>query len=45
MAQDDELKDLPVYYNFVDHSATYGEPNITINLGGNMYNFVGMISK
>jgi hypothetical protein len=45
MAQEDELKDLPGYVNFGDLSATYGEPKITINLGGTMLNFVGMMSK
>jgi HSP20 family molecular chaperone IbpA len=45
MAQEDELKDLPGYVNFADLSATYGEPKITINLGGTMLNFVSMMSK
>ena len=45
MAQEDELKDLPGYVDFGDLSATYGEPKITINLGGTMLNFVGMISS
>ncbi len=45
MAQEDELKDLPGYVNFGDLSATYGEPKITINLGGTMLNFVGMMSS
>lgn len=45
LAQEDELKDLPGYVNFGDLSATYGEPKITINLGGTMLNFVGMMSK
>ncbi len=45
IAQEDELKDLPGYVNFGDLSATYGEPKITINLGGTMLNFVGMMSK
>ncbi len=44
MAQEDELKDLPGYVDFGDLSATYGEPKITINLGGTMLNFVGMMS-
>ncbi len=45
IAQEDELKDLPGYVDFGDLSETYGEPKITINLGGTMLNFVGMMSK
>jgi len=45
MAQEDELKDLAGYVDFGDLSATYGEPKITINLGGTMLNFVGMMSS
>ena len=45
IAQEDKLKDLPGYVNFGDLSATYGEPKITINLGGTMLNFVGMMSS
>ncbi|MDH4018082.1 MAG: DUF4252 domain-containing protein [Xanthomonadales bacterium] len=45
MAQEDELKDLDGYVDFGDLSATYGEPKITINLGGTMLNFVGMMSS
>jgi len=45
LAQEDELKDLPGYVNFGDLTATYGEPKITINLGGTMLNFVGMMTS
>jgi len=45
IAQEDELKDLPGYVNFGDLSATYGEPKMTINLGGMMLNWVGMMSS
>ena len=45
IAQEDELKDLAGYVDFGDLSATYGEPKITINLGGTMLNFVGMMSS
>ena len=45
MAQEDELKDLPGYVDFGDLSTTYGEPKITINLGGTMLGFVGMMSS
>jgi hypothetical protein len=45
MAQEDELKDLAGYVDFGDLSVTYGEPKITINLGGTMLNFVGMMSS
>jgi hypothetical protein len=45
MAQEDELKNLAGYVDFGDLSATYGEPKITINLGGTMLNFVSMMSS
>ena len=45
MAQEDELKDLPGYVDFGDLSATYGEPKMTINLGGTMLGIVGMVSS
>jgi len=45
IAQEDELKDLAGYVDFGDLSATYGEPKITINLGGTMLNFVGMMTE
>ena len=45
MAQEDELKELAGYVDFGDLSMTYGEPKITINLGGTMLNFVGMMSS
>ena len=45
MAQEDELKDLPGYVDFGNLSATYGDPKITINLGGTMLGFVGMMSS
>jgi len=45
MAQEDELKDLPGYVNFGDLTATYGEPKMTINLGGTMLEFVGLMSS
>lgn len=45
LAQEDELKNLAGYVDFGDLSATYGEPKITINLGGTMLNFVGQISS
>jgi hypothetical protein len=45
MAQEDELKGLAGYVDFGDLSATYGEPKITINLGGTMLNFVSMMSS
>lgn len=44
MAQEDELRDLPGYVDFGDLSLAYGEPKITINLGGTMLNFVGLMS-
>jgi len=45
MAQEDELKNLAGYVDFGDLSASYGEPKITINLGGTMLNFVSMMSN
>jgi HSP20 family molecular chaperone IbpA len=45
MAQEDELKDLPGYVDFGNLAATYGEPKITINLGGSMLNFVSAMTK
>ena len=45
LAQEDELKNLAGYVDFGDLSATYGEPKITINLGGTMLSFVGMMSS
>ena len=45
IAQEDELKNLAGYVDFGDLSATYGEPKITINLGGTMLNFVSMMSS
>jgi len=45
MGQEDELKDLPGYVDFGDLSSMYGDPKITINLGGTMLNFVGMMSS
>ena len=45
LAQEDELKSLAGYVDFGDLSTTYGDPKITINLGGTMLNFVGMMSS
>lgn len=45
MAQEDELKDLPGYIDFGDLSATYGEPKISINIGGTLLQFVGLMSE
>ena len=44
MAQEDELKDLPGYIDFGDLSAAYGDPKISINIGGTMLQFVGLMS-
>ena len=45
MAQEDELKDLEGFIDFGDLSATYGEPKISINIGGSLLQFVGMMSE
>lgn len=45
LAQEDELKNLAGYIDFGDLSATYGEPKISINIGGTLLKFVGMMSE
>ena len=45
LAQEDELKDLEGYIDFGDLSATYGEPSISINIGGTLLQFVGMMGE
>ena len=45
LAQEDELKDLAGFVDFGDLSATYGEPKISINIGGMLLQFVGMMSE
>lgn len=45
LAQEDELKKLDGYIDFGDLSATYGEPSISINIGGTLLQFVGMMSE
>jgi hypothetical protein len=45
LAQEDELKDLAGFIDFGDLSATYGEPKISINIGGTLLQFVGMMSE
>ena len=44
MAQEDELKDLPGFVDFGDLSSTFGEPKISINIGGTLLQFVGLMS-
>ena len=44
LAQEDELKDLAGFIDFGDLSATYGEPKISINIGGTLLQFVGAMS-
>lgn len=44
MAQEDELRDLPGFIDFGDLSAAYGDPKISINIGGTLLQFVGMMS-
>jgi hypothetical protein len=43
MAQEDDLKDLPGFIDFGDLSSTYGEPKISINIGGTLLQFVGLM--
>ena len=45
LAQEDELKDLAGFIDFGDLSATYGEPKISINIGGTLLQFVGMMTE
>lgn len=45
MAQEDALKDLDGFIDFGDLSATYGEPKISINIGGTLLEFVGLMSE
>jgi hypothetical protein len=45
LAQEDELRDLEGFIDFGDLSATYGEPKISINIGGTLLQFVGMMSE
>jgi hypothetical protein len=45
LAQEDELKDLAGFIDFGDLSATYGEPSISINIGGTLLQFVGMFAE
>jgi hypothetical protein len=45
LAQEDELKDLPGFIDFGDLSAAYGEPSISINIGGTLLQFVGLMSE
>ena len=44
LAQEDELKDLAGFIDFGDLSAAYGEPKISINIGGTLLQFVGLMS-
>jgi len=44
LAQEDELKDLAGFIDFGDLSATYGEPKISINIGGTLLQFVSAMS-
>ena len=45
LAQEDELKDLPGFVDFGDLSSTYGEPSISINIGGTLLSFVSAMSE
>ena len=45
MAQEDELKGLAGFVDFGDLSKTYGEPSISINIGGTLLGFVSAISE
>jgi hypothetical protein len=45
VAQEDELKELAGFVDFGDLSATYGEPKISINIGGTLLQFVGVMTE
>jgi hypothetical protein len=44
-AQEDELKDLPGYFDFGELSEYYGEPKVMINIGGMLLGFVSAAAK
>ena len=45
LAQEDELRDLAGYIDFGDLSDAYGEPKISINIGGTLLQFVGVMTE
>lgn len=45
LAQEDELKNLAGFVDFGDLSAAYGEPSISINIGGTLLGFVSAMSE
>jgi hypothetical protein len=45
LAQEDELKNLAGFVDFGDLSETYGEPSISINIGGTLLGFVSAMSE
>lgn len=45
MAQEDELKNLAGFIDFGDLSKAYGEPSISINIGGTLLGFVSAMSE
>ncbi len=45
VAQEDELKNMPGYIDFGDLAETYGEPKVSINIGGTLLQFVGLMSE
>lgn len=45
LAQEDELKNLAGFVDFGDLSSTYGEPSISINIGGTLLSFVSAMSE
>jgi len=45
MAQEDELKNLAGFVDFGDLSKAYGEPSISINIGGTLLGFVSAMSE
>lgn len=44
LGQEDELKGLAGFVDFGDLSSTYGEPSISINIGGTLLGFVAAMS-
>jgi hypothetical protein len=45
MGQEDELKNLAGFVDFGDLSKAYGEPSISINIGGTLLGFVSAMSE
>ena len=45
MAQEDALKDLPGFVDFGEMNSLYGEPKVSISIGGALLGFVGAMAE